>query len=112
MTGISGINPTNYEADYFVSGTENELEVVRKLVEEVDRKFGIKGTGGLCVPLGMIMMILVGTPYYEGMVTSLDTLDPGCTIIHVETEKKEELEALLNALREAFSYLKVDMKKI
>ena len=96
-----------HEADYFLKGSAQELSAVKTLVEELARQYGDVGNEcGLYIPMGVLMNVLVGSPYYEGNLLSMDTHNPECIILHAEANR---CEPLLYALREAFPYLNIEM---
>lgn len=62
---------------------------------------------GLYIPLGVLMNVLVGSPYYEANLLSMDTGNPECIVLHTEANS---CKPLLYALREAFPYLNIEMR--
>lgn len=98
-----------HEADYFLKGSAQELSAVKTLVDELARQYGDVGNEcGLYIPLGVVMNVLVGSPYYEGNLLTMNTNNPECIVLHAEANR---CEPLLYALREAFPYLSIEMRE-
>lgn len=98
-----------HEADYMLKGSAQELSAVKTLVKEFARQYGDVGNEcGLYIPMGVLMNVLVGSPYYEGNLLTMDTDSPESIVLHAEANR---CEPLLYALREAFPYLNIEMRE-
>ena len=98
-----------HEADYYLKGSAQELTAIKVLVEKLARQYGdVENECGLYIPLGVLMNVLVGSPYYEGYLQTMNTDNPECVILHAEANR---CEPLLYALREAFPYLNIEMRE-
>ena len=98
-----------HEADYFLRGSAQELSAVKTLVEKLAQQYGDVGNEcGLHIPLGVLMNVLVGSPYYEGNLLTMNTDSPECIVLHTEANS---CEPFLYALREAFPYLSIEMRE-
>ena len=102
------IPPTVY--DIYIRGEEEKLNCVRKVVNELARYGGVTDSclEKLYIPLKYMMMLLVGADEYSGYIVSMNTDDPRCVILHVETE---EPQSICNAFKDCFSDIEIDFKK-
>ena len=93
--------------DYVIAGSSVELEGVKLLIDNLTERFGMPGNEfGLYVPVGVLMKVMVGSPYYEGNILYMESESPEKLVVTAELEKPH---ALLYAFREAFPNLKIDM---
>ena len=91
--------------DYIITGSSVELEGVKLLIDNLAERFGMPGNEfGLYVPVGVLMRVIVGSPYYEGNILYMESESPEKLVITAELEKPS---ALLYALRLAFKNLKI-----
>ena len=96
--------------DYVISGSTVELQGVKLLIDKLAERLGMPGNeSGLYVPVGVLMKILVGSPYYEGNVLYVNSESSEKLVITTEIEKPC---ALLYAFREAFPNLKIEMQNV
>lgn len=95
------------EFDYVLKGdTPDSLTAVKTLIEELTNRYGTPDNEfGLYVPLDVLMMVLVGSPFYYGNVLSMDAEDPNQIKLHVETSS---MEPLLYALNLCFPHLDIE----
>ena len=96
-----------YEFDYILkSDTPDSLNTVKVLIEDLADHYGTPDKEfGLYVPLDILMMMLVGSPYYHGNVMSMDAEDPNQIKLHVEASS---MEPLLYALSLCFPHLDIE----
>ena len=91
--------------EYIIEGTEEELKAVKVLFDTLNTQYGTPDLfDGVYIPLGVFMQILVGSPYYEGNILTLEEESSNKIILTAELDKPF---ALLYALREAFDNLKI-----
>ena len=96
--------------DYVITGSPVEIEAVKVLIETLAEDFGMPGNEfGLYVPVGILIRVMVGSPYYEGNIIYMKSESPEKLIVTAELEKPH---ALLYAFREAFPNLKIDMQNV
>lgn len=95
------------EFDYVLKGdTPDSLTAVKTLIEELTSRYGTPDNEfGLFVPLDVLMMVLVGSPFYYGNVLSMDAEDPNQIKLHVEASS---MEPLLYALSLCFPHLDME----
>lgn len=94
--------------DYVIAGSSVELEGVKLLIDTLTEQFGMPGNEfGLYVPVGILIRVLVGSPYYEGIILDMKSESPEKLVIKAELEKPY---ALLFAFLEAFPNLKIEMQ--
>lgn len=90
---------------FIIEGPEEELKAIRILFDILDSRFGIHDdVDGDCIPLGVFMQTLAGSPDYQGNIVSLEEENPNKLILTAELDKPS---ALLYALREAFGNLRI-----
>lgn len=96
--------------DFIITGSSIELEGVKLLIDELGKLYGLSGDEfGLYVPVGLLMRIMVGSPYYEGRIFHMASESPEKLVVRAELEKPH---ALLYAFREAFPTLKIEMQNV
>ena len=96
---------TLQKTKFYIWGEENELEPLNILWMQL-KGFWIAGDEDRIpgCPVGVLMNLLVGSPWYEGIVECLEEVLPTKLSIRAQLEKPE---ALLYAFREAFPDLRI-----
>ena len=94
---------------FLIHGKGEELELIQKIYSDLEGKFKIEDENDeIGIPSGILIQLLVGSPYYEGIVRPFKYIHPG--IIEVEAEM-ENPQALFFAFREAFPNLHIIEEK-
>ena len=90
---------------FYIWGEEDELEPINILWMQL-KDFWIDGDEKRIpgFPVGVLMNLLVGSPWYEGIVECLEVVLPTKLSFRAQLEKPE---ALLYAFREAFPNLRI-----
>lgn len=109
-------NPKDYEEedmprefDYILKGNAETLSGICTMIDDLCHRFGTPDNEfGMYVPLGPVMKVLVGTPYYRGNIMSMNQDAPDCLTLHAEANSGEPL---LYALRRCYENLSVEMKE-
>ena len=109
-------NPKDYEEedmprefDYILKGNAETLSGICTMIDDLCHRFGTPDNEfGMYVPLGPVMKVLVGTPYYRGNIISMNQDAPDCLTLHAEANSGEPL---LYALRRCYENLSVEMKE-
>jgi hypothetical protein len=109
-------NPKDYEEedmprefDYILKGNAETLSGICTMIDDLCHRFGTPDNEfGMYVPLGPVMKVLVGTPYYRGNIMSMNQDAPDCLTLHAEANSGEPL---LYALRHRYENLSVETKK-
>ena len=109
-------NPKDYEEedmprefDYILKGNAETLSGICTMIDDLCHRFGTPDNEfGMYVPLGPVMKVLVGTPYYRGNILSMNQDAPDCLTLHAEANSGEPL---LYALRRCYENLSVEMKE-
>lgn len=97
-----------HEADYYLSGSAEELARVKDIIDRLAQRFGTPNNElGLYLPMEHLMFYLVGSNYYEGNLLRMNTDDPGRIVLHAELN---DIKSLLYALRFRFPKLDIEMK--
>ena len=97
------------EFDYTLRGNAATLNGIETMVLALCQRFGTPDNEmGMFVPLGSLMQMLVGSPYYEGNIISMKRESLDCLTFHTEANNGYPL---LYAFRKAFEYLDVEMKE-
>ena len=90
---------------FIIHGNNEELDSIQKIYSELDSKFQIEDENeGKGIPSGILISLLVGSPYYEGIVRPFKHIPQGLLIVEAEMENPK---ALLYAFREAFPNLRI-----
>ena len=95
---------------FYIWGEEKELEVIMKLWTEL-KDFWIVGDEEIMsgLPVGMMINLLVGSPWYEGIVGHIDVILPTKLSFNAYLENPEALDY---ALKEAFPNLRIKSEKL
>ena len=109
-------NPKDYEEedmprefDYILKGNAETLSGICTMIDDLCHRFGTPDNEfGMYVPLGPVMKVLVGTPYYRGNIMSMNQDAPDCLTLHAEANSGEPL---LYAFRRCYENLSVEMKE-
>lgn len=98
-----------YVFDYVLkSDTPDSLNTVKVLIEDLVDHYGTPDNEfGLFLSLDILMMMLVGSPYYRGNLLRMDAEDPNQIKLHVETNS---IEPLFYALRGCFPDLEIEAR--
>ena len=96
---------TLQKTKFFIWGQEDELEPINILWMQL-KDFRIVGGEERIpgFPVGVLMNLLIGSPWYEGIVECLEEVLPTKLSFRAQLEKPE---ALLYAFREAFPNLRI-----
>lgn len=98
-----------HEFDYTLRGDAATLNGIQTMINELCQRFGTPDNEmGMFVPMGALMKMLVGSPYYEGNVLSMNMESIDCLTLHTEANSGFPL---LYALRESFPNLTIEMQK-
>ena len=99
------LDHTLQKTKFYIWGEEYELEPINILWMQL-KDFWINGDEERIpgFPVGVLMNLLVGSPWYEGIVECLEVVLPTKLSIRAQLEKPE---ALLYAFREAFPDLRI-----
>lgn len=96
---------TLQKTKFYIWGEEDELEPINILWMQL-KDFWIDGDEERIpgFPVGVLMNVLIGSPWYEGIVECLEEVLPTKLSFRAQLEKPE---ALLYAFREAFPNLRI-----
>lgn len=96
---------TLQKTKFYIWGEEGELEPINILWMQL-KDFWIDGDEERIpgFPVGVLMNVLIGSPWYEGIVECLEEVLPTKLSFRAQLEKPE---ALLYAFREAFPNLRI-----
>ena len=90
---------------FYIWGEEDELEPINILWMQLGNYRIVEDEEIMCgYPVGMIMNLLVGSPWYEGFVDCLEVVLPTKLSFKAQLEKPD---TLLYAFREAFPNLRI-----
>ena len=105
----TSLDHTLQKTKFYIWGEEDELEPIKILWMQL-KDFWINGNEERIpgFPVGVLMNLLIGSPWYEGIVECLEEVLPTILSFRAELEKPE---ALLYALREAFPNLRIIEEK-
>ena len=100
---------TLQKTKFYIWGEEDELEAINILWMQL-KDFWINGDEERIpgFPVGVLMNLLVGSPWYEGIIECLEVVLPTKLSFRAQLEKPE---ALLYAFREAFPNLRIVEEK-
>ena len=94
---------------FLIHGNNVELESIQNIYSDLESKFQIEDENGeKGIPSGILISLLVGSPYYEGIVRPFKHIPQGLILVEAEMENPQ---SLLYAFREAFPNLHIIEEK-
>ena len=92
-----------------IHGNNEELDSIQKIYSDLDSKFQIEDENEeKGIPSGILIRLLAGSPYYEGIVRPFKPISQGLILVEAEMENPQ---ALLYAFRVAFPNLRIIEEK-
>lgn len=92
------------EARLLINGKSEEIERLKRLLIHMKEKCGDPEDKGISFKVSYLMEELVRSPYYDGEITGIEEINKEKIKIMIRMEKPE---ALLFAMREVFTELKI-----
>ena len=92
------------EARLNIRGKSEEIERLKSLLISMKEKYGYPEDKGISFKVNYLMEELVRSPYYDGEITGIEEINKEKIKIMIRMEKPE---ALLYAMREVFTDLKI-----
>lgn len=92
------------EARLNIKGKSEEIEGLKNLLIRMKEKYGDPEDKGISFKVNYLMEELVRSPYYDGEITGIEEVNKEKIKIMIRMEKPE---ALLYAMREVFTELKI-----
>ena len=90
---------------FIIHGKSEELELILNIYSDLESKFQIEDDNKeKGIPSGILISLLVGSPYYEGIVRPFKHIPPDFIVVEAEMENPD---ALLFAFREDFPNLRI-----
>lgn len=96
------------QSDLYIHGTSAELNAIKAMVLEIAQRIGcdIADESALNIPIGMVMQILTGDPMHLGLLIGMNTEDPECVVLRIETK---DIIVIYEALLECFTAVEIEV---
>lgn len=96
------------KSDLYIHGTTEELEAIKKMVLEIAQRIecDTADESALNIPIGTIMQLLIGDSMHLGLLVGMNTEDPECVVLRIETK---DIVVIYEALLECFSTLDIEV---
>ena len=96
------------KSDLYIHGTCAELQGIRAMVMNLAECTGCDTSdeSNLNIPLGVVMQLLIGNSMHLGLLIGMDTQDPECVVLRIETI---DILDVREALLECFAALDIEV---
>ena len=96
------------QSDLYIHGTSAELNAIKAMVLEIAQRIGcdIADESALNIPIGMVMQLLTGDPMHLGLLIGMNTEDPECVVLRIETK---DIVVVHDALHACFEELDIEV---
>ena len=95
-------------SDLYIHGTDEQLEAISKMVMRLAEQLRIAtdDESNLNIPLGQLMRLLIGDSFHLGLVRGMNTEDPCCVVLRIESR---DIVPVYEALLECFKGIEVEV---
>lgn len=96
------------KSDLYIHGTDADLNAVKRMVVSLAERIGCDTSdeSALNIPLGIVMQLLIGDSMHLGLLIGMNTEDPECVVLRIETD---DIVDVYDALLECFSALEIEV---
>lgn len=96
------------QSDLYIHGTSAELGAIKTMVMTLAQRIGcdIADESALNIPIGVVMQFLTGDPMHLGLLIGMNTEDPECVVLRIETK---DIVVIYEALLECFTTVEIEM---
>lgn len=96
------------KSDLYIHGTDADLNAVKRMVVSLAECIGcdISDESALNIPLGIVMQLLIGDSMHLGLLIGMNTEDPECVVLRIETD---DIVDVYDALLVCFSALEIEV---
>ena len=96
------------KSDLYIRGTYTGLNNIKTMVMSLAQRAGCDTTdeSNLCIPLGIVMQFLIGDSMHIGLLIGMNSEDPECLVLRIETM---HIEDVYNALLQCFTTLEIEV---
>lgn len=96
------------KSDLYIHGTTAELEAIKKMVMNLAERIGCNtdDESNLNIPLGAVMQLLTGDSMYLGLLIGMNTEDPECVVLRIESK---DITIVYDALLECFGTIEIEV---
>ena len=96
------------KSDLYIHGTDADLNAVKRMVVSLAERIGCDTSdeSALNIPLGIVMQLLIGDSMHLGLLIGMNTEDPECVVLRIETDN---IVDVYDALLECFSALEIEV---
>ena len=96
------------QSDLYIHGTSAELNAIKAMVLEIAQRIGcdIADESALNIPIGVVMQLLTGDPMHLGLLIGMNTEDPECVVLRIETK---DIIVIYETLLECFTTVEIEV---
>lgn len=96
------------KSDLYIHGTDADLNAVKRMVVSLAERIGCDTSdeSALNIPLGIVMQLLIGDSMHLGLLIGMNTEDPECVVLRIETD---DIVDVYDALLVCFSALEIEV---
>ena len=96
------------KSDLYIHGTDADLNAVKRMVVSLAERIGCDASdeSALNIPLGIVMQLLIADSMHLGLLIGMNTEDPECVVLRIETD---DIVDVYDALLECFSALEIEV---
>ncbi|MBR5576524.1 MAG: hypothetical protein IKW22_04470 [Bacteroidaceae bacterium] len=96
------------KSDLYIHGTDADLNAVKRMVVSLAERIGCDTSdeSALNIPLDIVMQLLIGDSMHLGLLIGMNTEDPECVVLRIETD---DIVDVYDALLECFSALEIEV---
>ena len=95
-------------SDLYIHGTGEQLGTISKMMMGLAEQLGIAtdNESNMNIPLGQLMRLLIGDSFHLGLVVGMNTEDPCCVVLRIESQ---DIVPVYEALLECFNGIEVEV---
>lgn len=94
--------------DLYIHDTYTGLNNIKNMVMSLAERTGCDTTDESClnIPLGIVMQFLIGDSMHLGLLIGMNSEDPECLVLRIETK---HIEDVYDALLQCFTTLEIEV---
>ena len=95
-------------SDLYIHDTAAELDAIKEMVITLAERTGCNTNdeSNLNIPIGIVMELLIGDPMHLGLLVGMNTEDPECVVLRIETK---DIVVIYEALLECFPTIDIEV---
>ncbi len=96
------------KSDLYIHGTNTDLNAIKRMVMGLAERMGCDTSdeSALNIPLSIVMQLLIGDSMRLGLLIGMNTEDPECVVLRIETD---DIVDVYDALLDCFNALDIEV---